>query len=129
MSFTLSERSKINLKGVDERLVKIVEQAIKETPIDFTVTEGLRTPQRQQQLVNDGFSQTMKSKHLTGHAVDLAAIVDGKVNWEKKYYVSLSEVLKKVADEQGTTIRWGGDFKNAAGKPFKDKPHFEMVNK
>ena len=122
MSFSLSERSRINLKGVDERLVKIVEQAIKETPIDFTVTEGLRTPQRQQQLVNDGFSQTIKSKHLTGHAVDLAAIVDGKVNWEKKYYVSLSEVMKKVADEQGIKIRWGGDFKS-----FFDGPHFELV--
>ena len=122
MSFTLSERSKTNLKGVDERLVKIVEQAIQESTIDFTVTEGLRTPQRQQELVNKGFSQTLKSKHLTGHAVDLVAIVDGQVSWDKKHYPPLAEVMKKVAAEQGTKIRWGGDFKS-----FFDGPHFELI--
>lgn len=122
MSFSLSERSKINLKGVDARLVKIVEQAIKESPIDFTVTEGLRTPQRQQELVNKGFSQTLKSKHLTGHAVDLVAIVDGKVSWDKEHYPPIAEVMKKVAAEQGTKIRWGGDFKS-----FFDGPHFELI--
>jgi peptidoglycan L-alanyl-D-glutamate endopeptidase CwlK len=122
MSFTLSERSRINLKGVDDRLVKIVEQAITESPIDFTVTEGLRTPQRQQQLVNEGFSQTLKSKHLTGHAVDLVAIIDSKISWEKQHYPQLAQVMKKVADEQGVKIRWGGDFKT-----FFDGPHFELI--
>jgi peptidoglycan L-alanyl-D-glutamate endopeptidase CwlK len=121
-SFTLSERSKNNLKGVDERLVKIVEQAIKETPLDFAVTEGLRSPQRQKQLVSEGKSQTLKSKHLTGHAVDLAAIVDGKISWDKSYYFQLAEVMKKVAADQNVKIRWGGDFKS-----FFDGPHFELV--
>ena len=122
MSFSLGERSRINLKGVDERLVRIVEQAIQETEIDFTVTEGLRTPERQQQLVNDGFSQTMKSKHLTGHAVDLVALVDGKVSWDKKHYPELGRAMKKAAAEQEVNIRWGGDFKS-----FFDGPHFELV--
>lgn len=122
MSFSLSERSKINMQGVDSRLVRIVEQAIKETTIDFTVTEGLRTPERQQQLVNEGFSQTMKSKHLTGHAVDLVAIVDGKVSWEKKHYPEIARAMKKAADEQQVKIRWGGDFKS-----FFDGPHFELI--
>lgn len=122
MSFSLSERSKINLKGVDIRLVRIVEQAIKETTIDFTVTEGLRTPERQQQLVNDGFSQTMKSKHLTGHAVDLVAIVNGKVSWDKQHYPEIARAMKKAADEQKVKIRWGGDFKS-----FFDGPHFELI--
>jgi peptidoglycan L-alanyl-D-glutamate endopeptidase CwlK len=122
MSFSLGERSRINLKGVDSRLVRVVEQAIKETTIDFTVTEGLRTPERQQQLVNDGFSQTMKSKHLTGHAVDLVALVDGKVSWDKKHYPEIARAMKKAADEQQVKIRWGGDFKS-----FFDGPHFELV--
>lgn len=122
MSFSLGERSKINLKGVDSRLVRIVEQAIKETTIDFTVTEGLRTPERQQQLVNDGFSQTMKSKHLTGHAVDLVALIDGKVSWDKKHYPEIARAMKKAADEQKVKIRWGGDFKS-----FFDGPHFELI--
>lgn len=122
MSFSLGERSKINLKGVDSRLVRIVEQAIKETTIDFTVTEGLRTPERQQQLVNDGYSQTMKSKHLTGHAVDLVALIDGKVSWDKKHYPEIARAMKKAADEQKVKIRWGGDFKS-----FFDGPHFELI--
>ena len=122
MSFSLSERSKINLQGVDIRLVRIVEQAIKETKIDFTVTEGLRTPERQQQLVNDGFSQTMKSKHLTGHAVDLVAIVNGKVSWDKEHYPEIARAMKKAADDQQVKIRWGGDFKS-----FFDGPHFELI--
>ena len=122
MSFSLSERSKINLQGVDIRLVRIVEQAIKETAVDFTVTEGLRTPERQQQLVNDGFSQTMKSKHLTGHAVDLVAIVNGKVSWDKEHYPEIARAMKKAADDQQVKIRWGGDFKS-----FFDGPHFELI--
>ena len=122
MSFSLGERSKINLKGVDIRLVRIVEQAIKESAIDFSVTEGLRTPERQQQLVNDGFSQTMKSKHLTGHAVDLVALIDGKVSWDKQHYPEIARAMKKAAAEQKVNIRWGGDFKS-----FFDGPHFELI--
>lgn len=122
MNFSLSQKSKDKLEGVDIRLVRLVEQAIKETIIDFTVLEGLRTPERQQQLVNDGFSQTMKSKHLTGHAVDLGAIVDGKLSWDKQYYPELAKAMKKAAADQQVNIRWGGEFKS-----FFDGPHFELI--
>ena len=122
MSFSLSAKSKEKLEGVDIRLVRLVEQAIKETTVDFAVTEGLRTPERQQQLVNDGFSQTMKSKHLTGHAVDLVAIVGGKVSWDKQHYPAIAQAMKKAAADQKVNIRWGGDFKS-----FFDGPHFELV--
>jgi peptidoglycan L-alanyl-D-glutamate endopeptidase CwlK len=122
MSFSLSQKSKEKLEGVDIRLIRLVEQAIKETTVDFSVLEGLRTPERQQQLVNDGFSQTMKSKHLTGHAVDLGAIVDGKLSWDKQHYPAIAEAMKKAAAEQNIKIRWGGDFKS-----FFDGPHFELM--
>jgi peptidoglycan L-alanyl-D-glutamate endopeptidase CwlK len=122
MSFALGAKSKEKLQGVDIRLVRLVEQAIKETKIDFTVLEGLRTPERQQQLVNDGFSQTMKSKHLTGHAVDLVALVNGKVSWDKEHYPEIARAMKKAAADQKVNIRWGGDFKS-----FFDGPHFELV--
>jgi peptidoglycan L-alanyl-D-glutamate endopeptidase CwlK len=122
MSFVLGAKSKEKLQDVDIRLVRLVEQAIKETTIDFTVLEGLRTPERQQQLVNDGFSQTMKSKHLTGHAVDLVAIVGGKVSWEKQHYPEIAKAMKKAAADQNVKIRWGGDFKS-----FFDGPHFELM--
>jgi len=122
MSFVLGAKSKEKLQGVDIRLVRLVEQAIKETTVDFTVLEGLRTPERQQQLVNDGFSQTLKSKHLTGHAVDLVAIVNGKVSWDKEHYPEIARAMKKAAAEQQVKIRWGGDFKT-----FFDGPHFELI--
>ena len=122
MAFALSQRSKDRLKGVDPRLVKVVEEAITITEVDFGVTEGLRTPERQKELVSKGFSQTLKSKHLTGHAVDLAAFVDGKVTWEKEFYHKIADAMKKAAENQGTKIRWGGDFKS-----FFDGPHFELV--
>lgn len=122
MSFVLGAKSKEKLQGVDIRLVRLVEQAIKETTVDFTVLEGLRTPERQQQLVNDGFSQTLKSKHLTGHAVDLVALVNGKVSWDKEHYPEIARAMKKAALEQKVNIRWGGDFKS-----FFDGPHFELI--
>ena len=122
MSFSLGAKSRERLEGVDIRLVRLVEQAIKETKIDFTVLEGLRTPERQQQLVNDGFSQTLKSKHLTGHAVDLVALVNGKVSWDKEHYPEIARAMKKAAADQKVNIRWGGDFKS-----FFDGPHFELM--
>jgi peptidoglycan L-alanyl-D-glutamate endopeptidase CwlK len=122
MTFKLSSKSLERLQGVDERLVKVVKRAIEITPIDFSVLEGLRTLERQKQLVADGFSQTLKSKHLTGHAVDLGCIVDGKITWDKQHYVTLSLAVKKAAEELRINIRWGGDFKS-----FFDGPHFELI--
>ena len=122
MAFKLGQRSKDRLKGVDERLVKVVERAIELTEIDFTVLEGLRTPERQKQLVADGFSQTLKSKHLTGHAVDLGALVNNKITWEKEPYYKIADAMKKAAQELNIKVRWGGDFKS-----FFDAPHWELV--
>lgn len=122
MGFNLGQRSKDRLKGVDERLVKVVERAIELTEVDFTVLEGLRTPERQKQLVSEGFSQTLKSKHLTGHAVDLGALVNGTVSWDKEHYYTIAKAMKKSAEELKINIRWGGDFKS-----FFDGPHFELV--
>lgn len=122
MSYSLSQKSLDKMKGVDERLVRVVKRAIEITPVDFTVTEGLRTLERQRELVSKGFSQTLKSKHLTGHAVDLAALVDGKITWEKAPYHQISDAMKQAAKELGINIRWGGDFKS-----FFDGPHFELI--
>lgn len=122
MAFKLGQRSKDRLKGVDERLVKVVERAIELTEVDFTVLEGLRTPERQKQLVAEGFSQTLKSKHLTGHAVDLGAFVNGTVSWDKAHYHTIAKAMKKAADELNIKVRWGGDFKT-----FFDGPHWELV--
>jgi peptidoglycan L-alanyl-D-glutamate endopeptidase CwlK len=122
MGFALGSRSKERLVGVDPRLIKVVERAIEITDIDFTVLEGLRSLDKQKQLVNEGFSQTLKSKHLTGHAVDLGALVNGAVSWDKEHYHTIAKAMKKSAEELKINIRWGGDFKS-----FFDGPHFELV--
>ena len=119
--FRLGATSQARLKGVHADLVKVIEEAIRRTPIDFTVLEGLRTKERQKQLVAKGASKTMNSYHITGHAVDVAPLVDGKVTWDWTYYRQLAPVIKQVAKELGVNITWGGDWKS-----FPDGPHWQI---
>ena len=121
MTFQLSQRSRDRLKGVHPDLIKVVELAIKKTPVDFIVTEGLRTKERQKQLVAAGASKTMNSRHLTGHAFDVAALVGGSVRWDWPLYTKIAEAVKAAANELGVEIIWGGDWKS-----FRDGPHFEL---
>lgn len=119
--FKLSQRSLNNLKGVHEDLVKVVHRAIEITEVDFVIIEGLRTKERQKELVAKGASRTMNSKHLIGRAVDAAAWVDGTVSWDYKHYLKISKAFKEAAKELGVKITWGGDWKG-----FVDSPHFQL---
>ncbi|HAV5592849.1 TPA: M15 family peptidase [Acinetobacter baumannii] len=121
MSFKLGKRSLSNLEGVHPDLVKVVNRAIELTQVDFTVIEGLRTKERQAQLLKEKKTTTKNSRHLTGHAVDLAAWVDNTVSWEWKYYYQIADAMKKAALELKIPIEWGGDWKT-----FKDGPHFQL---
>lgn len=121
MTFALGQRSKDRLSGVHPDLVKVIEEAIKESPLDFSITEGLRTKERQKELFDSGKSQTMNSRHITGKAVDIAVLLDGKVTWDFKYYQTAADHIKKVAKELGIELVWGGDWQS-----FKDGPHFEL---
>lgn len=120
---TLNARSEKNLTGVHPVLVAVVRRAVELLPdgLGCIVTEGLRSRERQAQLVKAGASQTMNSRHLTGHAVDLAATVNGTVRWDWPLYGQLATAMKRAAAEQGTVITWGGDWKT-----LKDGPHFEI---
>lgn len=124
MSFRLSNRSRTRMKGVHAALVAVVESAIARTPVDFMITEGLRTPARQSALVRAGASRTLKSRHLTGHAVDVAALVEGQVRWDWPLYVRIAEAFKAAAKELETPIIWGGDWPT-----LRDGPHFELDRK
>lgn len=117
----LNPRSEKNLVGVDEALVRVVRRAAELTKLDFVVTEGLRTKERQEQLVKAGASKTMNSKHLVGKAVDLAAMVAGEVRWDWPLYKQLADVMKQAAKELNVPLTWGGDWRS-----FKDGPHFEL---
>ncbi|UZA18325.1 M15 family metallopeptidase [Moraxella bovis] len=106
--YTLSELSLNRLKGVNPNLVKVVKRAIEITGVDFRVQEGLRTKERQALLVKQGKSKTMNSRHLTGDAVDLVAIVDGQVSWNFNHYYAIAKAMAQASTELGVTVRWGG---------------------
>ncbi len=146
MGFYLGERSKQRLEGVHPDLVSVVEKAIGITRVDFTALEGIRTNDRQIELVKSGASNTMNSRHLTGHAVDLGAYVGGTVSWDWPLYFDIADAMKKAANQLGILVEWGGcwriinnipdlevavsDYvqrKVARGeKPLLDGPHFQL---
>ncbi len=117
----LNDRSRSRLQGVHQDLVRVVLRAAEITEIEFVVTEGVRTKARQKQLVAAGASKTMNSRHLTGHAVDLAAVVAGKVRWDWPLYHKLAAAMKRASAELGIPLEWGGDWRT-----FKDGPHFQL---
>ena len=121
MSYKLGKRSLSNLEGVHPDLVKVVKRAIELTKCDFTVTEGLRSKERQAQLLKEKKTTTSNSRHLTGHAVDLAAWVDGTVSWNWDHYYKIAEAVKQAAKELNISIEWGGEWKS-----FPDAPHWQL---
>lgn len=121
MMYNLSKKSRDRLAEVHPDLVKVVERAIEITEIDFAVLEGVRSKTRQEQLVKAGASQTMRSRHLTGHAVDLGAYVAGSVRWDWPLYHKLAVAVKQAAAELQIPIEWGGDWTT-----FKDGPHWQL---
>ena len=119
--YVLSRKSLDRLAGVHPDLVRVVKRAIEITTVDFAVLEGVRSKSRQEQLVKAGASQTMNSRHITGHAVDLGAYVSGSVRWDWPLYHKIADAVKQAAAELGVPIEWGGDWRT-----FKDGPHFEL---
>ncbi len=138
------------LKGVDEGLVAVVKDAISITKVDFGVTFGLRTLEEQKKLYESGRSQTMKSKHLEGRAVDLVAYFGSDISWELNVYDDICDAMAEAARKNDVAIKWGaawseGDIREYAGtaedamnayvdlrrsqgrRPFIDAPHFEMM--
>lgn len=120
-NFKFSQRSENNLKGVNPDLVKIVRRALLLSPVDFGITEGLRTVERQRQLVAAGKSQKMNSRHISGHAVDVFAYPTSAGSWEWKYYEQIATAFKQAAKELNIPVEWGGDWET-----LKDGPHFQL---
>jgi peptidoglycan L-alanyl-D-glutamate endopeptidase CwlK len=146
--YKLSERSLNRLEGVDEKLKLVVMRAIQITDTDFGVICGLRTEAEQAELVAKGASQTMKSKHIEGLAVDLMAYIGSRGSWELNLYDNIADAVKQAAIELDTGVRWGAawhiddirewtgtmeeamnsyvDLRRSQGRrPFIDAPHFE----
>ena len=150
MAFKLSDRSIAKLEGVDETLIEVVKEAIQLTKVDFGVTFGMRTLEEQQKLFDSGRSQTMKSKHLEGRAVDLVAYFGSDISWELNIYDDICDAMAEAARRNTLALKWGaawseGDIRMYGGtaedamnayidlrrsegrRPFIDAPHFEMM--
>lgn len=145
MAFRLSTRSLNTLATVNPAMQAVVKRAIEITTVDFMVVQGRRTWDEQARLYGQGrtasqmktmglptaYAQphlpkvtwTMKSNHLSGNAVDLAAWVNGGISWDtnKGYYEAIAVAMKQAAMELCTVIEWGGDWVKT-----KDYPHFEL---
>lgn len=125
MTRKYSARSLKNLNGIHPDLRRAIDRALQDSELDFVVIEGLRTKERQKQLVASGASKTMNSRHLTGHAVDLVPIgPNGKAAFDWPLYHKLGPAVKEAAAKEGVAIVWGGDWTS-----FKDGPHFELDRK
>lgn len=124
MTFALGPRSLARLERVHPDLVRVVKEAIVESPVDFTVIQGLRTLDEQKAFVDAGKSQTMHSRHLTGHAVDLGAWVNGEVSWDAEHYPRIATAVVGTGQRLGVPIIWGG-----AWRTLKDLVHFELDRK
>lgn len=121
MSIVLGARSLSRLEGVHPDLVRVIKKAAAMSDLDFTVLEGLRTLDRQKQLFAQKATKTMNSRHLTGHAVDLAPVIAGKVSWDWPLYHRLAKIVKAAAAAEKVPLTWGGDWRT-----FKDGPHWEL---
>lgn len=121
----LNDRSRRALVGVHPDLVRVIEAAAARMPLAgglaFIVTEGVRSKNRQAELVAAGASWTMDGRHLTGHAVDIAATVGGSVRWDWPLYPQLAAAVKAEAAKLGIPLTWGGDWPRR-----RDGPHFEL---
>lgn len=117
-------RSEQRLAGVHPDLVRVARRALQLGPQDFAIVEGLRDVRRQEMLVAQGASRTMASRHLTGHAIDVAPIIDGQVRWDWPPFYEIAQAMKTAAAEFNVPLVWGGDWRT-----FKDGPHFELDRK
>lgn len=146
--FKLDTKSLKELDGVHADLVAVVTRAIALSVQDFAVHDGVRTIEEQKRMVESGAAQTMDSRHLTGHAVDLVPYVNGKLRWEWEPIYRIADAVRIAARELAIPLRWGAawdiDFttseslpenivsdyakrrREAGKKAFLDGPHFEL---
>ena len=126
---TLDARSLKHLQGVRPELANVITEAATRTK--FRVTEGLRSRERQAQLVKARKSKTLNSRHITGHAIDFIAIgADGVATYDPDDMRRVADVIKEVAADHRVKIEWGGDWlEDPHDEIGWDSPHVELDRK
>lgn len=120
-SYRFSSRSENNFTGVHPDLVRVARLALARSEIDFCIIEGVRDPIRQKQLYRMGRSKTLNSRHLTGHAIDIAPIINGDIPWHDwQAFVAVADTVLEAASLASVPVNWGGSW------AMRDGPHFEL---
>ena len=127
------KRSLKRLEGVDPRLVEVLTEVVKY--FDITIIEGLRSQERQDQLVKEGKSKTKFGKHVQGSAVDISPY---PIDWNARDdYHYLGGFVLGIASSMGIKMRWGGDWnasslyegqRTTKDNNFDDLVHFELID-
>jgi len=119
------KRSKERLRGIDARLVSVLNELVK--IMDVTIIEGLRSEQRQEKLLKEGSTKTKFSKHITGKAVDLAPY---PIDWEDRdRFHYMGGMIRGIAKQLNVNVRWGGDWDGdgeTKDNKFDDLVHVEI---
>ena len=119
------KKSKERLKGVDNKLIKVLNELIK--IMDVTIIEGVRSSERQEKLLKQGATKVKYSKHMEGKAVDLAPYPIDWDDLERFYY--MGGMIRGISKELGINVRWGGDWDsdgNIRDQSFNDLVHVEI---
>ena len=131
---TQTQRTIDNLQGVHPDLQTLWHATT--LPYPCQVIDGLRNFELQQQYYKTGASETLNSRHLTGHAFDFAVWplgLDKDVSWdlvksglwtraqEIKCYEDCIKALKKSAKSLGVKCTFGAAWKR------KDLGHVQLT--
>ena len=123
--YKFGRKSKERLKGVDARLVNVLNELIK--IMDVTIIEGLRSEERQKELLAKGATKVKYSKHMEGKAVDLAPY---PIDWENRDgFHYMGGMVRGIGKQLGVKIRWGGDWDSdgdVKDNGFDDLVHVEL---
>ena len=121
------KRSKERLRGIDARLVSVLNELVK--IMDVTIIEGLRSEQRQEKLLKEGSTKTKFSKHITGKAVDLAPY---PIDWkDRDRFHYMGGMIRGIAKQLNIKVRWGGDWDSdgdVKDNGFDDLVHVEILD-
>ena len=119
------KRSRERLKGVDSRIVNVLNELIK--IMDVTIIEGVRSAERQEELLKKGATKVKYSKHMEGKAVDLAPY---PIDWENRDgFHYMGGMIRGIAKQLIIPIRWGGDWDSdgdVKDNGFDDLVHIEI---
>lgn len=144
MAFSFGKRSLDNLATCHEDLQIIAEESIINSQIDFGISEGYRSVERQKELYDkqlskiDGINKKGKHNYSPSLAFDIYAYVSGKRNlaYDEKHLCLIAGTIIATANRlfrDGSishVIRWGGNWDGDGeivyDQGFVDLPHFEL---